>query len=367
MTPLALTPGAPAGSYALSGFDNINLFNGHLNFHLPLLTVNGRGGARSQLTLAIERMWRVERNSGYTGQTFFDSQYPVADWWTGLKPGYGPGVLQGRVTILQVAECTSSPGTTYPAMMVARLYFTAPDGSQYELRDTIYDGRPISYPPCTGIGNSRGRVFVTNDGTSTTFISDADIRDDAWNTALNDNLFFPSGYLLMKDGIRFRIDGGYVTSIRDRNGNQLTFTYDNNGSQPHQYNRVIAINDSLGRQVTIQYDVQEGGVYGVCDRITYKGFGGVTRIMRVSKTTSAAPSGVRISRSKLRNNCFLNSTVVTPATSTRRWSPPSGSRTTGPTNFTITATVNSRRWNCRPGGPMHTTTPTGSMAMCRAA
>jgi len=27
-TPLALSPGAPAGSYALSGFDNVNLYNG---------------------------------------------------------------------------------------------------------------------------------------------------------------------------------------------------------------------------------------------------------------------------------------------------------------------------------------------------
>jgi len=34
-TPLSLTPGAPAGSFALSGFDNVNLFNGNLNFHLP--------------------------------------------------------------------------------------------------------------------------------------------------------------------------------------------------------------------------------------------------------------------------------------------------------------------------------------------
>lgn len=34
MTPSGLTTGAPNGSYALSGFDNINLFNGNLNFRL---------------------------------------------------------------------------------------------------------------------------------------------------------------------------------------------------------------------------------------------------------------------------------------------------------------------------------------------
>jgi hypothetical protein len=44
-TPLGLSPGAPAGSYGLSGFENVNLFNGNLNFSLPLLGVGGRGGA----------------------------------------------------------------------------------------------------------------------------------------------------------------------------------------------------------------------------------------------------------------------------------------------------------------------------------
>lgn len=61
-TPLAIAPGAPAGSFPLSGFDNVNLYNGHLNFRLPFLQVNGRGDARYSMTLAIDaRKWRVER------------------------------------------------------------------------------------------------------------------------------------------------------------------------------------------------------------------------------------------------------------------------------------------------------------------
>ena len=43
-TPPGQSPGAPAGAYSLSGFDTVNLFNGHLNFRLPLLQVNGRRG-----------------------------------------------------------------------------------------------------------------------------------------------------------------------------------------------------------------------------------------------------------------------------------------------------------------------------------
>lgn len=34
-TPSGIAPGSPSGSYALSGFDNINLYNGNLNFALP--------------------------------------------------------------------------------------------------------------------------------------------------------------------------------------------------------------------------------------------------------------------------------------------------------------------------------------------
>ncbi|HEV2836862.1 MAG TPA: hypothetical protein VGW58_16205, partial [Pyrinomonadaceae bacterium] len=41
-TPSALTPGAPAGSYALSGFESVNLFNGNLNFALPMVNIGGR-------------------------------------------------------------------------------------------------------------------------------------------------------------------------------------------------------------------------------------------------------------------------------------------------------------------------------------
>lgn len=46
-TPLGISRGAPAGSYGLSGFDSVNLYNGNLNFRLPLLQIGGRGGGHS--------------------------------------------------------------------------------------------------------------------------------------------------------------------------------------------------------------------------------------------------------------------------------------------------------------------------------
>src|SRR6266481_2848052 len=61
-TPLALTPGTPAGSYALSGFENVNPYNGNLNFALPMLRLGGRGATPYMMMLQIERHWRVEHS-----------------------------------------------------------------------------------------------------------------------------------------------------------------------------------------------------------------------------------------------------------------------------------------------------------------
>src|SRR5207245_8867358 len=76
-------PGSPAGSYGLSGFDTVNLYNGNLNVTLPLLGVGGRGGAQTSMVLAnLNTHWTVE----YTPPDI-PSQLPAAydpnpEWWT---------------------------------------------------------------------------------------------------------------------------------------------------------------------------------------------------------------------------------------------------------------------------------------------
>src|SRR5713226_1756969 len=102
-TPLGIATGAPEGSYALSGLDNVNLFNGALTFHVPVGAVVGRGNARYTMMLPVEQKWIV--------QTVFDEFsetnviYPTSDWWS-LKPGYGLGVLQGRQSGSQIITCS---------------------------------------------------------------------------------------------------------------------------------------------------------------------------------------------------------------------------------------------------------------------
>ena len=164
-TPMGEQPGAPVGSYALSGFDNINLFNGHMNFRLPLMHIGGRGSAGYTMTVPIEQHWIVQTvaipTCNQSGCTYNPANYkyianPV--WWTGLLPGYGPGVLVGRQSgddLLSVTGCGS--GVVF-RNTITRLTFTGPDGTEYEFRDILTNGQPTTGgPPGCFEGFNRGR------------------------------------------------------------------------------------------------------------------------------------------------------------------------------------------------------------------
>ena len=293
-TPLGLQAGAPAGAYSLSGFDNVNLYNGNLSFVLPLLSIGGRGGASHTIMLPIERKWMVEKTvSGDYTWTIPIDRRPEE-----IKPGYGPGVMAWRFGgSLAATPCPTPPGWNpedpwdnyrhYSGL--TRLTFTGPDGTETEFRDIGTGGQtqsPGTY--CEGNpGYNRGKVFLSVDGSATTVISDFDVHDQVMVGSPAEGYAF-SGYMYLRDGTVYRFDGN-VSWIRDRNGNKISFTYD-------AYQRVTSITDSLNRQITIVYDYNEGGSYGVCDKITFKGFNGIygpTRVLRISKTSlgSALRSG----------------------------------------------------------------------------
>ncbi|HEV2763481.1 MAG TPA: hypothetical protein VGV38_10935, partial [Pyrinomonadaceae bacterium] len=168
-TPAGLSPGTPAGSYALSGMESVNLFNGSLSFRLPLLKVGGRGSAGFTVTLPIEQKWQV-RTAGEAppgGQT---PASPSPNWWEGIEPGYGPGVLQGRRASYETGRAYETFGGGETSVLrevylltLTRLTFTSSDGTEYELRDRKTGGEPqsASWRPSTGNtdGFNRGRVF----------------------------------------------------------------------------------------------------------------------------------------------------------------------------------------------------------------
>jgi len=274
-TPTGMTPGAPAGSYPLSGFENVNLYNGNLNFQLPLLSVGGRGGAGYTMTLGIDnKNWNVRTvenpdpdiDPGVT-------HIPTPSLW-GHGPGYTPGALIGRHGGASVTVCPGNR-TTWWQSTLTRLTFIAAGGTEYELRDRETNGQPLpSSNLCTpsATAGSRGKVFYTADGTSATFISDAVITDVI--STHGPRLIYPSGYLMLRDGTRYRIDAGEVTWMRDRNGNTLSFALVTNEAG----NSIYTITDSLNRKITVTGVGTTGNDY---DEIAYQGFGGAARTIRV--------------------------------------------------------------------------------------
>jgi RHS repeat-associated protein len=269
-TPLALSPGSPAGSYALSDFENVNPYNGNLNFHLPLISLAGRGVATSSILRIDSKSWRVKHVATTDANGFpVDVYTPVANPWT-PGAGYGAGKMIGRRSGLYPDQTCGATRYIYQQTLT-RLTFIAADGTEYEFRDDLTRGQPAPVTnPCATTGAPRGTVFVTADGNAATFISDDPIYDRLSSMG-GGGVPYVSGYLMLRDGVRYRIDNGSVSWIRDRNGNKLFFGYTDG--------RVTSITDSLNRQVTYTYADFGNTFY---DQITFKGFGGQNRTIRVN-------------------------------------------------------------------------------------
>lgn len=281
-TPPGVAPGSPANSYALSGFENINLFNGKLNFHLPLVQIGGRGQAGYTIPLTIEQHWNINRDC--SGCAVYGPQdYPGDYWWNGIDPGYSPGAMIGRgISEVPTSGIFCNANETLTWRTLTRLTFIMPEGTEYELIDYLKGGAPQTVTLACGTGQSppeqgvsRGKVFVTRDGTAATFISDTTIYDYNYNQNTSETQFYPSGYLLLKDGTRYRIANGFVKWMRDRNGNAITFTYNAAGTLLTQ------VQDSVGRRITFGSGGTPCGANNSCSWIAYSGFGGAPRSIKI--------------------------------------------------------------------------------------
>src|SRR5882672_1891964 len=246
-TPSGVAPGSPAGSYALSGFENVNLFNGHLDVHVPQLKIGGRGEAVVTVAVGVNPEPWIMRGTGATHT-----------WWTDLKPGYGPGVLQGRRVGLKFSgpgQSCSQDHLNHYQWTRTTLTFTASDGTEFELRDKNSGGQWLDAGTnyCS-TAPSRGAEFVTADGSFASFISDVTIVDRNRCYTNTEQYIYPSGYLILKNGVRYRIVNGLVYWVRDRNGNLLSFTHGLNPGDALTYRKVLTATDSIGRIVTFQYN-----------------------------------------------------------------------------------------------------------------
>ena len=280
-TPIAMAPGSPAGSYQLGTFDSVNYYSGSINFNLPLLTVGGRGGVQVPVSVPITRRpWHEEywtETVPYNGEGHGETHYyPTTQWWS-AETRLGIPVLAARRAGSSVRDCGEGFGVMY-GITLTRLTFTAPDGTEYELRDTATGGRPFTRS-CSPAATSRGKNFATADGSSAVFVSDADIVDPV-DSNDDPNQDYPSGILILRDGTKYKIVAGVPAWVMDRNGNKITYSHqasvtdDTPCSYVWSNNCTTLITDPLGRVVTIEHD-------GYDDVITYQGFGGEPRTIRV--------------------------------------------------------------------------------------
>jgi YD repeat-containing protein len=314
-TPSALEKGSKGlGTYGGGDFDQVNLFNGNVAFSIPLAALTGRGGMWAGVSLSYNsKVWRMarveERGAGpwsSSGIYYFpefgdeDSLAPeLAGGWL-----VSAGRMRGRQTgIGQSTTCFDNKGRAdKPQKTLTTLTFSAPDGTNYEFRDDIYDGEPQTLIDCVK-AKSRGRSFHAVDGTAATFISDTEIVDSIVSGPI-----YPSGQVYLRNGERYRVVNGRVKEERDSDGNITRYEYDQRLS--HRVSKII---DNLGREIGLEYNVSST----VLMRISFKGIGGASRVITVEgqRLQSVLKRGVVYE--PLLKRLFPNEQVVSSVTETR--------------------------------------------------
>jgi hypothetical protein len=286
-TPPAIAPGSPAGSYALSGFDTVDLYSGKLNLLLPLHSIKGRGEAAYNMVLPIQRNWNVLTQYN----TDSVSQIPTTDMEPGHTPWadlpvqyYSVGLVAARSVHASfdpgqdhVVTCGYSTGVQYVPIstpILTRLTWKSADGSETELVDTQTGGQAIIQSPnCQNLwttgyqGASRGTVFVSTDGSGLTFIAQSTVYDSLEEAPTGGGV---QGTLFFPNGTRYTTDStGNVIEITDRNGNMVTI-------------QGGIATDPLGRTTTVTYAQFPTGATQAADTIQYSGYGGASKSITVN-------------------------------------------------------------------------------------
>jgi RHS repeat-associated protein len=278
-----MAPGAPSGSYVLSGLDTVNFSNGHLNLNLPLFRLQGRGATQLPINVPFEFVqWRilgvvdsVTCTPGFPCVFSYKYQVLTTDW-NPFPPGFGAATLVQRAS----GDGCTEAGDGVSGWVIAwqntlsRLTFTEPDGTEHELWDTSTGGQAragVNYNLANGY--DRGTTFVSHDGSQMTFTSAANIYDPAGCAQITAEPM--TGKLVLRDGTAYQFTNGRATMITDRNGNQVQFAYNNSNGY---MGPPSSITDSLGHSITISPG--SSGGHGVTT-VTYPGTGGTQETITI--------------------------------------------------------------------------------------
>jgi hypothetical protein len=268
-----LTPGAPAGAYALSDLEHINYSNLHLSVFIPVAPAMGRGGASIPVGVSLDNniiFPSVRMQTGCTApnQCSHETLYYVAHGWDVSQPLYAGATISERQA---GSSCVQTQNATEPywADALSTLSLVKADGTQIEFIDQKYGAQQLSNAQGPA---DRGRVFVTHDGSASLFASTQDLFDAYY---CGSGALPASGTVTTRNGTQSTFQAGVLTQVQDRNGNFVTLTpfQVSNGTQITSEGETIL--DSLGRTTTITAG------QGNTATITYPGYGGATRTVGV--------------------------------------------------------------------------------------
>ena len=142
-TPRGLEPGSPDGSYALTGLDTVNLYNGRANISIPLMQVGGLGEAGYTILANVTPYpWNVNAGTlqGITPaiQFYF---YGVGSSWANVDNRYKPAVIAARQANDFFTTMCTDPNTGHQYSWsginntVTRITLYMGDGTEMEFVD----------------------------------------------------------------------------------------------------------------------------------------------------------------------------------------------------------------------------------------
>ncbi len=259
-TPGQVLQGGPAGSIALSGIEVFNPANNQISINIPLVTVHGRGPVSVPLLVPLTNpVWETiaaqyQYNCGEYGCS---TGYGYIVQTTGWNP-FPATVGQGGNMVMRGSGDYCSSGSWHATL--TRGTFTAPDGTQTEFIDQATNGAPENP------GYNRGTAFIADNGSGARFSASSAVADPTYCNSFSSA---PSGTMTLSNGTVYTFVSGAVTQIEDSNGNITTFSSN-------------SVTDSLGRTYTVSAVSDNGDNY---DQITYSGYGGAARTIKVHYDT----------------------------------------------------------------------------------
>jgi len=286
-------------TYAQDKIETVNLANGNLALHIPLVAIGGRGSASYNLALTYNsKLWTGQ----HTSELVQDCQPCPTRTIDHFAASFDDGVLTKPNLVALGCGWSISKGPTIRARsfgidpinnacpnvkegavykyVLTKVWLLLPDGSEVEMRDDLTDGAPhLKSDPCgSDLDGDRGRVWHSTDGSAITYVTDVD------NGVVAGNL---DGWVFLADGTKLKMGGGSMggnarcKKVFDPNGNTINITYDD-------ANNMVTYTDAVGRQVILQWSVNSSGI-AIEATVTITGYNGLAdRVIRIDTDTIGA-------------------------------------------------------------------------------